>query len=375
MTDRRSITASQASVCFLDMDLDVSAATALGEPAKVRITVALPRTTDLPTPPIVCFGLPGAGYSRRYFTFDMPDSHDGGQAGWHAQRGWIFVAVDPVGVGDSSQPDPTKLLYKNVSAANHAVVEQVLRHLAAGDLASGFPAIKNPVVLGIGQSMGGSLIVVQQARHESFDGIGVLGFSAIFTRPRDLPGKPRGRNPFVTRDSVPSGADFMSPEKRDATAVNRALLQLGSDPAKYSDSAPTPRSWSYHFDDEPAEIVARDMAQSDPLPPWRSATVPGLVTWVTAPGAIAAEAASIVVPVLVAFGERDTLDDPRLEAKAYRSAVDFCMFICPRMAHMHNFASTREILWSRIDSWGKHVVDLKARLPENWPAQLFSDSY
>ena len=372
MTDQRSST-SQDGVRFLDMDLNVTAAIALGAPMKVRITLALPRPSDVPMQPIVCFALPGAGFSRKYFTFDMPDSHDGGQAGWHAKRGWIFVAVDSVGVGESSLPEPTQLLYKNVSAANHEVVIQVLKRLEAGDLAPDFPKINNPVVLGIGQSMGGSLIVVQQARHESFDGIGVLGFSAVFTRPCDLPGKPRVRNPFVTRDSPPSGADFMSPEKRDATSVNRSLLQFGSTSTK-SGSVPTPLGWSYHFDDEPTEIVARDMT-SDPLPPWRSATVPGLVTWVTAPGAIAAEAASIVVPVLAAFGERDVLDDPRMEAKAYRSAVDFCMFICPRMAHMHNFASTREILWSRIDSWGRHVLDLKTRLPENWPARLFSDSY
>ena len=103
--------------------------------------------------------------------------------------------------------------------------------------------------------------------------------------------------------------------------------------------------------------------------------MPGLVHWVTAAGAIAPEAASIVVPVLAAFGERDVLEDPRFEAKAYRHAVDFSLFICPRMRHMHNFATTREVLWSRTRHWGQHVADLKTRLPEDWPAQLFSDSY
>jgi hypothetical protein len=45
------------------------------------------------------------------------------------------------------------------------------------------------------------------------------------------------------------------------------------------------------------------------------------------------------------------------------------------MGHMHNFASTREILWSRIHHWGDHVAELKRKLPSDWPAGLFSDSY
>ncbi|TAK99834.1 MAG: alpha/beta hydrolase [Rhodospirillaceae bacterium] len=363
------------SVRFLNMEIDVTAAAALGENVHTQVTVALPKSSDLPATPIVCFALPGAGFSRGYFTFDMPGSHDGGQAGWHAHRGWIFVAIDHLGVGESSLPDPVKLLYNNVSAANHATVQEVLMRLASGTFAQDFPVIKNPVVLGIGQSMGGCLTVVQQARHNSFDGIGVLGYSAIYTRSSTLPGTPRGQNTFVTRDTFPSGPDFMSRENRLAAAVNATLLQFEKDRAKYWSATPTPVGWSYHFDDEPAEIVKWDMDAAGNLPAWRSATMPGLVYWVTAPGTIAAEAASITVPVLAAFGERDVLDDPRLECKAYRNAVDFSMFICPRMAHMHNFASTREVFWSRIEKWGEHVAELKRRLPDNWPSQLFSDSY
>ena len=78
-------------------------------------------------------------------------------------------------------------------------------------------------------------------------------------------------------------------------------------------------------------------------PVWGSPTIPGLADWVLTPGATAPEAASIVVPVLLAFGERDVLDDPWMEPKAYGAAVDISLFVCPRMGHMHNFASTREV--------------------------------
>jgi hypothetical protein len=357
------------------VQIDVTAAAGLGEKVHTKITVTLPSALDLPAMPMVCFALPGGGYSRGYFTFDMPGSNGGGQAGWHAQRGWIFVSIDHLGVGESSLPDPTKLVFENVSAANHATVEEVLKRLAAGTLVQGFPAIKNPVVLGIGQSMGGCLTVVQQAHHNSFDGIAVLGFSAIHTRPHGLPGTPRGQTTYIPRDAFPTGPNFNSIENRRTKAVNSALLQLGSNPAIYPNSTPTPAGWHYHYDDVPAQIVKRDMERTGELPVWRSTTLPGLILWVTSPGAIAPEAASIIVPVLAAFGERDVLEDPRSEPKAYRNSVDVCIFICPRMAHMHNFASSREILWSRIEKWGQHVADLKQRLPDNWPSQLFSDSY
>ena len=42
------------------------------------------------------------------------------------------------------------------------------------------------------------------------------------------------------------------------------------------------------------------------------------------------------------------------------------------MGHMHNFASTRELLWSRTAIWGQHVADLKRQLPVDWPSGLMS---
>jgi len=351
----------------VDLDIDVTVAADLGEHASVRVTVMLPEVEDLAESPVVCFALPGATFSRKYFMLDLPGALRGGQATWHAQRGWIFIAIDHLGTGESSVPDLSRLVFNTVAAANHAVVRSVLERLKSGTLVAGYPPIASPLVLGMGQSMGGCLTVIQQARHSSYDAIAVLGFSAVHTHPPRRPGEPRVRLPFVPRDTAPGGADQVSLWTPSA-AVNSGILALGGN----SNAMPT--SWHYHFDDEPPEVVKQDMEWSDAVPPWRSATMPGLILWVTAPGAIAPEAASIIVPVLAAFGERDVLEDPRMEAKAYRSAVDFSMFICPRMAHMHNFATTRKILWTRIRSWGEHVAALKA-LVRNWPSDVYSDTY
>ena len=61
---------------FLELQIDVTAAVGLAEEAHTKVTAVLPDPSKLPAVPIVCFALPGGGYSRRYFTFDMPGSSD-----------------------------------------------------------------------------------------------------------------------------------------------------------------------------------------------------------------------------------------------------------------------------------------------------------
>ena len=79
-----------------------------------------------------------------------------------------------------------------------------------------------------------------------------------------------------------------------------------------------------------------------------------------APGAVALEAAAIRVPVFIGVGERDVVPDPWAEPKAFKSAADIQLYVCPRMAHMHNFARTRAQFWARIHNWGKGVAAQRA---------------
>jgi len=122
-------------------------------------------------------------------------------------------------------------------------------------------------------------------------------------------------------------------------------------------------AWCFHYDDEPAEIVALDMDSLvgliSPPPEWRSVSVPSCWLNPVAPGAVATEAASITVPVLIAMGERDVVPDPWMEPRAYKSSTDISLFVCPRMSHMHNFAHTRQKFWQRIHSWGTAVAEAR----------------
>jgi alpha-beta hydrolase superfamily lysophospholipase len=347
----------------VELTVDVTEAAGLGEPCQTAVTVVLPEPPEadpseppgadrLDAAPVTCFAFPGGGYCRRYFTFDMPGSSiagHGGQAGWHAARGWIFVAIDHLGTGDSTLVNTDRLAYEDFARVNAATVEAVSARLAEGTLADGYPPVERGVRLGIGQSVGGCLLIVAQAHHETFDGIGVLGSSAVHTVVPTRPGTPPLLMPWM-----PRGSDLADP-----VVLNRAAMAAPAAPA----GDEHPFTWAFHYDDEPADVVAEDLAAmafdgGAPLPPWRSATFPMCAVAMTSPGTVAAEAAAITVPVFVGVGERDVVPDPWIEPKAYKSATDVSLFVCPRMAHMHNFALTRERLWNRLHAWGDGVATL-----------------
>jgi alpha-beta hydrolase superfamily lysophospholipase len=336
---------------IIEVTTDVTEAAGLGEPLRTRATVVLPDASAVPERPVVCFGFPGGGYSRQYFTFDMPGADGGGEAGWHATRGWVFVACDHLFVGESDAPsDPSALTFERVAAANHATVEHVTDLLRTGSLADGWPPVTDATRLGIGQSMGGCLTIVQQGQLGTYDGIGILGFSGIQTVLWMPPGSPEVDMPFVVR-----GSEIPVLSQPAAEAVTPAMAP-GADELPRS----TP---GFHYDDVPRDIVEADMigypANRRSSPVWASATVPPCAVTMLSPGVVAPEAASVRVPVLVAAGERDVVPDPRAEPRAYPRSPDVTVHVCPRMAHMHNFAGTRERFWQRIHSWGDGVAALR----------------
>jgi pimeloyl-ACP methyl ester carboxylesterase len=335
----------------LDLSIDVSEAVGLGEPLQTRATVVMPEPDVLGDPPVVCFGFPGGGYCRAYFTFDMPGASGGGEAGWHVARGWVFVACDHLCVGDSDTPtDAANVTFEQLAAANHAMVTEVLARLARGSLADGFPAVTDPVKLGIGQSMGGSFTIVQQGQHRTFDAIGVLGSSAIQTRLWTAPGTPEVSRAFVPRGSSARVTDF-TPD--DAPIPLFAV----------DDSGLPSMAAGFHYDDVPRDIVAADLVdfpfRRGAMPEWGTAKSPACAISLLSPEVVAPEAAVIDVPVLVGVGERDVVPHPHEEPRAYQRSPDVTVYICPRMAHMHNFASTREAFWQRLHHWGSGVAETR----------------
>jgi alpha-beta hydrolase superfamily lysophospholipase len=349
----------------VELRIDVTDAAGIGAVAETAATVHLPDA--LSDPPVVCFAFPGGGYCRRYYSFDMPDSSGGGQAGFHTSRGWIFVACDHLGFGDSTVPaDDTVLNYDNVALGNRATVAAVMDKLESDTLTPELPSVRDATMLGIGQSMGGCFTIVLQGQHGTFHGVAALGYSGIHTVVPSRPGAPPAVWPWVLRTS----------SLADPKIVNQAALAAAAGPTLGGAEAIVdaaaggehPFAWSFHYDDVPRDVVAVDMAASaapdtEPLPPWRSRTTPPCGMYMVAPGTVATEAAAITVPVLSASGERDVVPDPWMEPKAFKSSNDVTVFVCPRMGHMHNFASTRYVFWQRIHSWGEGVAAARAGRP------------
>src|SRR6202008_3200049 len=86
-------------------------------------------------------------------------------------------------------------------------------------------------------------------------------------------------------------------------------------------------------------------------PPFGSLTIPSCAVAMMSRGFVAAEAAAVDVPVFLAYGARDVSADPAAEPMAFVQAEDVTLIVVPRMAHMHNFASTRHQLWDALSAW------------------------
>lgn len=330
-----------------DIDIDISDALAPDIKGRVRVTVHLPDRDLYPNPSVVCFAFPGAGYGRKYFSFSMPDD-DGGQAAWHTTRGWIFVECDHLGVGDSTVPGSGVLTIAKAAIANKVAVEAVLGMLETGGLHPGLGPVAHPIVLGMGQSMGGLVTIALQGVHRIFDGIAILGFSGMQTLLPQRPDVQEQVFPWLLRSSE-GGAPIVT--------NGVSLESFALDP----EARIGQMTYAYHDASEPADVIEYDMLGDPASPdraiaPWRSPTVPEYAAYGVSPGVVATEAASITTPVLIAVGARDVVPNPLLEPIAYRSSPDISIYICPHMAHMHNFSPMRHAFWDRIHSWGETVA-------------------
>lgn len=301
----------------LDLQVPVPAPDGHDGACHLAATVFLPPSVER-APVLVLF--PGGGYNRRYF-----DLHGLSQARHHAEQGTVVITMDYLGAGDSSVPPFEVSDLSAVAASSHAGIEDLLGRLRCGTLADGHEPIEIAAVIGAGQSLGGHAIVGTQAHHRTFDAIAVLGCSVAGTT-------------FPTRP--PSGPA--------AEGSERAMDQpVGVDFA-----------WVFHWDepDLPADLAAlisADVEAGLPArhtpPPWGTRFYPGFSLMGMQDGAFTDLAAAVDVPVLLATGERDVCRPAEQEKAMFLSAPRVEVFTGARMAHMHNFAVTREDLWRCLD--------------------------
>jgi pimeloyl-ACP methyl ester carboxylesterase len=317
-----------------DITVDVSEACALSRPLHIVATTFLPPPDRLAYRQPVVFAMPGGGYSRGYYDMRFPGHAGYSQAEHHVAHGLVFVGVDHLGVGDSSPEVCDELRIEDIAAANDIAVREISRRLRDGDVVPGYPPIDVGPCVGMGQSMGGGVAIIMAGRHRTFDAIAVLGYSAIHTV---LPQRRVEDQQYV--DKFDYSRDD-APETFSLGAASEAVPEF---------------LYPFFYEDVPAEIVAADTSGGYPIrevaPAFGSTTLPLCVIAMLSPGYVKQEAADVTVPVFVGLGKRDTAPDPHSEPSAYSASSDITVFICERMAHMHNFATTREALWDRVARW------------------------
>ena len=282
-----------------DMRLDVTSVTGLAQKAEIAATLHLPE--DMPDGDLqLIFAVHGGGYQRLYWNPPFADESYS-FARWFTDHGKAVLAIDMLGMGESSKPEPENLLSGTIIAAAHAsALEQVVAIL------------DRPVsVTGMGHSMGGMMIIAQAATHPAFNRVAVLGWA---------------NEPMELGDT------------------DVASLQADLIPSGYLPTPREPMRALFYWPDVPIDLIEADEAHASTTPATlgRNALTPGIVH---------AAAARIALPVLVVQSEIDTSPAPEKELAYYSASPAAELQIVKDAAHCQNFAGTRSEHWSDLNDW------------------------
>jgi hypothetical protein len=314
----------------IDVRIPVRVAPAANGGGTIVATVHAP--DHLALSPTVLFALPGGGYSRGYFDMNFPGHAGYSQAEHHTAAGVVLVAMDHLGVGDSSTDANDAIRIEDIAAANDEAVRDILHRLRSGQLDAALPAFEPAFVVGTGQSMGAGVTIIMQGRHRTYQAISPLGYSAV--------------QAVLPLRSAEMRQGVKSMFSHFSRSTPNAELSVPQTSAQIGDFL-----HPFHWEDEPRDVVEADLAGGYPLraspPRWGSRTVPR--------DYVIEEAAVIDVPVFFGEGERDVSENPWEESARFPRVPDFTLYVCPQMAHMHNFAATRHRLWDRSVDWMQSI--------------------
>ena len=276
---------------------------------------------------VVC--LPGGGMTRRYF--DLPEHLPGR---WSMARhlveahGQAVLTLDHLGVGDSPPPDdPYTLTPRVLAAVNAHVVTSVLDGLGAGTLVDGVGPVPLRRAVGLGHSMGGLLVVHQQARHRSFGAVVLLGFGA---------------------DGLP---DHIDDDERgyagDYDELELALPRLVA--ARFGTALVAPVDGGTTASDFLNPGVGPEPRQLLGVASGMMLALGGLTSMV--PGASDAVLAAIEVPAFLGVGEMDIVDGYRSLADKLVNAPSVTGFVLQGAGHNHVITDRRVELWDAVGDW------------------------
>ncbi len=212
----------------------------------------------------------------------------------------------------------------------HNAFLQVTERVSKGTLTDGIPPLPGAVFVGIGQSLGGFITMIQQGKYADYPGIGIFGAS-----------------PFVI-SGVREQPDWesMSTGERRSWLMQANARQSGLTELPVYHGAPREGFRGiFHVPDVHDDLFKYDEDECHTLIP-RMSGIDGMT-----PGLARPFAERITRPLFLAFGAIDVSADPRREPAGYPASSDITLAVIPDMAHMHNFADTRTRLWDRFHAW------------------------
>jgi alpha-beta hydrolase superfamily lysophospholipase len=313
------------------LTFDVTAGVGTGEQLTQAAWVFLPKRPVDAHAALLC--LAGGLYDKHYWHMDI-DGHPGYSFGEHlAAAGYIVIALDHLGVGESTDPVSSGMLgLELLSSGDAAVAARVRDGLRSGGLFDGVPPLDLPLV-GVGHSMGACLTTMVQANTGVYDAVVLLGYGVQITN--------------------------IYEETADATDLEGRLQQTIAAACQLSGARPedshmiAPREYLadlFYAGEVPPEVMDADTAVQSRVPVRAACEV-------TTPGFVERYARQVNVPVLLAFGAAiDVSSNPYIEPANYTSSPDVTLHLVPKSGHCHNFASHRAQLWDRVAAWVPTVI-------------------
>ncbi|MBC7520700.1 MAG: alpha/beta fold hydrolase [Sandarakinorhabdus sp.] len=286
--------------------------------ARVAIDLHAPAAT----PRALLFCLAGGGANRRYFDLGDAGDKDFSFAARMTAQGFAVAAADVPGVGDSLLPEtPGFFPPRDAAAALH----DALVHLRTAQ-----PALADLPVIGVGHSMGGMLIVLQQGRFTDFAAVALLGSNA-------------GGLDWALTDAERAYAGDEAAIERDLAALTTARF---GDP--FAAMRITTAGAGSIFAGESPAATARLRTARD-----RLFNAGGMMSMI--PGSFRSEAEAVRVPLFLAFGENDIGIPPHLVSRDFPSAPDVTLLILPGTGHNHFGFSTMARLCASLGHWAAAV--------------------
>lgn len=287
--------------------------------------------------PIILSCLPGGFLSRKYFDLEINQHRDYSFAEAMAREGFLTLAFDHLGVGDSSRPEPIELGYslgiEIVAAANQRALELALTRLSTGDVDGMIPPVVDPITIGIGHSMGSMLTVEQQALARPHDALVLFSFST------------RGTPAFLDDQMRAYAGD---PVRLRAEIGELTRRTMGTPYPERANNSEEGRRAAFGVGTAPLEAEEALHRSSTNL-----LATGGLLSMI--PGGYGPPAEKVDVPVFMLVGDHDLHDDRHAKADLPKSPLVKTV-VLPDCWHCHFVANSRETLWTQVTHWIRTTI-------------------